>query len=79
MKRSKDRDGAGERERVLTGKNTQWGSKPAYQLTSNQAEGKSKERKSGSHRHTEAKENIGDADRKGATGAKDKEAEKEEL
>lgn len=44
---------------MLTGKNTQWGSKPAYQLTSNQMEGKSEERKGGSHRNRKSKENMG--------------------
>lgn len=33
------------KKRVLTGKNAQWGSKPAYQLTGNQMEGERRERR----------------------------------
>lgn len=43
---------------MLTGKNAQWGSKPAYQLTSNQMEGKSEERRGGSHRGTETRREV---------------------
>lgn len=49
---------------MLTGKNAQWGSKPAYQLTSNQMEGKGEGRREGSHRNRNPKGNIRDVDEK---------------
>lgn len=54
---------------MLTGKNAQWGSKPAYQLTSNQMEGKSEGRRGGSRRNGNLKVNIREVGRKrgGAT------------
>lgn len=76
---------------MLTGKNAQWGSKPAYQLTSNQMEGKSEERRGGGQRNRNSKVNIRRVDREtggavlcGAattttTGAEDKEEEKEDM
>lgn len=48
---------------MLTSKNAQWGSKPAYQLTSNQMEGKSEERRGGGHRNRNLKVNIRELDR----------------
>lgn len=51
----------GEKERVLTGKNAQWGSKPAYQLTSNQMEGRS----GGSHSNRKLKVNVREVGRDG--------------
>lgn len=51
------------RIRVLTGKNAQWGSKPAYQLTSNQMEGESEARQGGSRRNRNSKVNISNVDR----------------
>lgn len=51
----------GKKERVLTGKNAQWGSKPAYQLTSNQMEGRS----GGSHSNRKLKVNVREVGRDG--------------
>ena len=49
---------------MLTGKNAQWGSKPAYQLTSNQMEGKSEGRRGGSLRSRNLKVNIREVGRR---------------
>lgn len=54
-----------KKERVLTGKNAQWGSKPAYQLTSNQMEGRS----GGSHGSRKLKVNVGSRQRQRWGGA----------
>ncbi len=56
------------RKRVLTGKNAQWGSKPAYQLTSNQIGGKSEGRRGGSHRNRNLKVNVREVGRKTVGG-----------
>lgn len=86
-KRERERWRGRWKKRVLTGKNAQWGSKPAYQLTSNQMEGKSAERRGGSHRNRNSKVNIRRVDRKrggaalcaATTGAEDKGEEKEDM
>lgn len=77
----------GGKKRVLTGKNAQWGSKPAYQLTSNQMEEKSEGRRGGSRRNRNLKANVREVDRErggavlcaATTAVEDKEEEKEDM
>lgn len=83
-KRGKARErwrGKWKKERVLTGKNAQWGSKPAYQLTSNQMEGRS----GGSPSNRKLKVNVREADGGGVVlstptiEAQDKEDGREDM
>lgn len=45
QRKKRKKRGRWKKERVLTGRNAQWGSRSAYQLTSNQTEGKNEGRR----------------------------------